>query len=726
MAHTLAPTTNVARVGHYELRQCLGEGGYGQVYEAWDQLLHRSVALKCLAIAGGEAARAQLIQEARLAASLQHLAFVKIFGFEDDGRSQYIVMELVRGATLRDHIAECANDMPRALDIIDQVAAAMVEAHASSLVHGDLKPSNIMLEPGGTVRILDFGLARHIDPLATQSGTPEDAQGTIAYMAPERLVGRPSSAATDIYSLGVVLYQLVTGERPFAGLHGLALASAHMHSSAQQWQFPSDIKPDMLQLILAMCARDTSLRLQSMSAVRDRIALLHCTAPARNVDPAPASPSKPRWWQARRLPRRAMLLSGAILLLAMAAWTLVPLGPSWQAPVAWRSDSALMQSGMEALRHTDRDGAIEQALQQFGAILERHPNHAGAAAGQSLAYSMRYVGDGRDETWLTRAAAGAALALQENDQLALAHAAQSWVAALQGRGADALAAADRALALDPDDLSALHAKINVLLRMQRHDAARELIARARARWPQERTFADLDGTLHFQQGDYAAAEQAFRHSLELEPDAVLGYANLSAALSRLGRGNEALSVLQQGLRMQASGALYTNLGAALFARGDFLGASTAFEHAVSSIKGGPNDYLKWANLADALRWLPGREQAAHDAYRRAMQLLQPMLARAPDDPTFLTRMGLYASHLGNVPDALKWTERGAAMAPASPDVRFRAALANELSGQRGAAIAHLARAIALGYPLSAIESEPELVALRRDSRYQTLAMENKR
>lgn len=421
-----------------------------------------------------------------------------------------------------------------------------------------------------------------------------------------------------------------------------------------------------------------------------------------------------------------MLLSAAILLLAMAAWTLVLPGPSWQASVAWRSDSALMQSGMEALRHTDRDGAIEQALQQFGAILERHPNHAGAAAGQSLAYSMRYVGDGRDETWLTRAAAGAALALQENDQLALAHAAQSWVAALQGRGADALSAADRALALDPDDLSALHAKINVLLRMQRHDAARELIAHARARWPQERTFADLDGTLHFQQGDYAAAEQAFRHSLQLEPDAVLGYANLSAALSRLGRGNEALSVLQQGLRMQPSGALYTNLGAALFARGDFLGASTAFEHAVSSIKGGPNDYLKWANLADALRWLPGREQAAHDAYRRAMQLLQPMLARAPDDPTFLTRMGLYASHLGNVPDALKWTERGAAMAPASPDVRFRAALANELSGQRGAAFAHLARAIALGYPLSAIESEPELVALRRDSRYQTLAMENKR
>ncbi|MGK5027525.1 protein kinase domain-containing protein [Janthinobacterium sp. RB2R34] len=726
MALTLAPGSNVARVGHYELRQCLGEGGYGQVYEAWDHLLYRSVALKRLTLAGRDADGSKLLGEARLAASLQHRAFVRIFGYEDHGQAQYIVMELVRGQALGQHAAEFTAEPERVLDIVDQVAAAMAEAHASGLVHGDLKPNNLMLETDGTVRILDFGLARQIDPLATQSGTTEDPQGTIAYMAPERLSGRPTCTASDIYSLGVVLYQLMTGTRPFASLHGLALASAHLHSNARQWEYPATLAPGLLQLILAMTARDPAVRLASMHAVRERIAAMRgisataVTQASGFSMPAAARVPQPKHGKHRRWP---LLLAGAVLL-ATSVFGLTKLPPSWPIPLA--SDAALMRSGMEALRHTDRDGAIEQALQSFGTILARSPGHAAAAAGQSLAYSLRYVGDGRDESWLLRAATAARLALQENDQLALAHAAQSWVATLEGHGSEALDAANRALELDPEDIAALHAKINLLLRMQQHTTAQELIRQAQSHWPNERIFADLEGTLHFQQGDYVHAEQAFRRSLRLEPDAVLGYANLSATLLRLGRSDDALVVLQQGLRMQPSGVLYSNLGAVLFARGNFLGASTAFEHAVSAAKGGPNDYLKWANLADALRWIPGREKAARDAYRRATQLLQPILARAPDDATYLTRMGLYAAHLGNKSDALQWTERGAAAAPSNPDVRFRAALANELSGRRSAALAHLERATVLGYPFSSIESEPELVALRRDTRYQTLAMEYKR
>ena len=518
----------------------------------------------------------------------------------------------------------------------------------------------------------------------------------------------------------MILYQLVTGERPFATLQGLALASAHMHTDSNQWQFPSGIAPGLLQLILAMTARDTGQRVPSMLAVCERIDQL------RGVTASTLSAPVRRRWRAWRLPKLAWLL-GAAMLAGAGTLGLILRAPHWlttNAPAY--SESAAMQAGMADLRRFERDGAIEQALHSFGTVLARKPAHAAAAAGQSLAYSIRYNSDGRDEAWLTRAAAAAALALRDNDQLALAHAAQAWVAALQGHNDAALAAADRALALDPGDLYALNAKIDVLLRLQRYDAARALIATAQARLPAERTFTDLEGTLHFRLGDYAGAEQAFRRSVQRDPQAVQSYANLSGALLRLGRGDEALAVLQQGLRVQESGVLYSNLGTVLFSRGDFLGASTAFEHAVSAAKGGPNDYLKWANLADALRWLPGREQAARDAYRRAGQLLRPLLARAPDDPTLLTRMGLYAAHLGDTAAALNWTERGAAAAPASPDVRFRAALANELSGQRSAALAHLARATALGYPFSLIESEPELVALRRDSRYQTLAMEHTR
>lgn len=719
MPHSLDSDSTVT-VGHYELRKCLGSGGFGQVYEAWDQLLYRPVALKCLSVAPGSGDK--LISEARLAASLQHLAFVKVFGFEDDGRFQYIVMELVRGATLRHHVAEVALDPKRALDITGRIAAAMVEAHESGLIHGDLKPGNLMLEPGGAVRILDFGLARHIDPMATESGPIGDPQGTIAYMAPERLAGHAPTASSDIYALGVVLYELTAGERPFPGLNGMALATAQLQTSSQQWQFPAGIDQGLLQLILAMTARDPLVRLPSMRAVCARIAELGATVtlplpPAAAPPPRTGTPA----WPARRWARP---LAGALGVAALVA--AVVLAPrAWDAATALPySEAAAMQAGLAALQRSDRDGALDAALGHFDGILERNQRHAGAAAGQSIAYSMQYIGNGRDETLLQRAEVAARLALQENDQLALAHAAQAWVHALQGRGNDALAAADRALALDPNSVPALNAKINTLLRLQRHAEARTLVDSARARLPRERVLADLDGTLHYQKGDYKAAEQAFRRSVALEPDAVLAYANLSGSLVRQGRRDDALHVLQQGLAVQPNGVLYTNLGTALFERGDYLGAAKAFEHAVSAARGGPNTYLRWANLADTLRWIPGRQQDSVDAYRRAMQLLRPRLERSPNDATFLTRMGLYAAHLPDEPGALAWSERGAAAAPDNPDVRYRAALANELGGRRDAALAHLARAVALGYPFSSIESEPDLVALRRDARYQTLAMEN--
>ena len=730
MTHARVIDPTLSSIGNYELRRLLAQGGYGQVFEAWDRVLCRSVALKCVAgtlSADAVVQRERLIAEARAAASLDHRAFVKVFGFEDDGRSQFIVMELVHGDTLRGFTAGHSDETSRALEIVTQVAEAMAQAHAAGLVHGDIKPGNLMIESDGTVRILDFGLARHIDPLATQSGVPEDPLGTIAYMAPERLAGRPASRATDIYALGVVLYELVTGTRPFATLHGLALASAHMHSGSQQWHYPASLIPDVVQLILTMTAREPASRPSNMEAVQEHVMQVsgrRRAAPAQAAKTAYPSPAGPA--RRRRIGRGTLtaLLTGT-LLTGIVSGTLLNQSARLAAIPAY-SELSAMQTGMEALRHVDRDGQIDQALASFGSVLAHTPAHAAAAAGQSLAYSMRYSGDGRDEAWLARAAAAATLALHENDQLALAHTAQAWVASVRGHNNDALAAANQALTLDPSDTFALAAKINVLLRMQHRDAAAALISQAQARWPRDRAFTDLEGTMSYQHGDYARAERAFRRSLILEPDAVLPYANLSAALLRQARSDEALAVLQQGLRIQPSGILYSNLGTVLYNRGEFVGANTAFEHAVSAAKGGPNDYLKWANLADARRWIPGREQAARDAYRRALQLLRPMLTNAPDDPTLLTRMGLYAAHLGDEPNAMIWTERGAAAAPANPDVRFRAALANELAGRRDTALRHLARAISLGYPASSIESEPELVALRRDARYQTLAIESQR
>lgn len=706
----------VIQVGHYRLGKSLGEGGYGHVYEAWDDKLQRSVAIKRLktAVAAGPG---DLINEARHAAALNHGAFVKIFTFEDDGRAQYIVMELIRGHTLRLCLPQISRRPDQVLHITAQIAAAMAEAHAAGMVHGDLKPSNLMLEPGGAVRILDFGLARYADPLATQSLDATAPLGTIAYMAPERLTGSPLQPSSDIYALGVLLYEMTTGERPLASLHGLALAAAQLQTSSDQWPFPPHASAPLVALIRAMTAREPQHRLASMASVREHVLHLHAgVAQVLLPPPAPRGRQGPAW---RRI--AAGLALASVLGLA-GMWWLPGLERDWARPY---SETSAMQAGLQALRLADRAGELDVASAQFNRILAHDKHHAAATAGLSLTDSMRYIGDGRDETWLKKAAAGAQQALQANDQLALAHTAHAWVLALQGREDAALAAVERALQLDPADIPALNAKANILLRLRRHDAAQQLIDDGARRFPGERLFADLAGTLQFQRGDYAAAEQAFRRSLRIEADAPQAYANLSAALLRQNKGDEALQVLQQGLQVRSSGLLYSNLGTALFARGDYDGAVRAFTHAVSANKGGPHDYLRWANLADALRWLPGREQEARQAYQRAMRLLAPILARQPDDPTYLTRMAVYAAHVGEA-GAADQADHGASLAPDNPDAHFRAALANELSGRRQAALVHLARAHALGYPTTLIESEPDFLALRRDSRYLSFTMESSR
>lgn len=696
---------------HYEIRGRLGEGGYGQVFEAWDATLCRAVAIKQLKQGSAALDPERLIREARLAAALSHSAFVKIFSVAGGGASQAIVMELVQGSTLRQRMLERSLSPEQALAIVDQIAAAMAEAHASGLVHGDLKPSNLIIEPSGAPRILDFGLARQINPLANQSSTTDHSDGTIAYMAPERLGGQPPSVGADIYALGAMLYEMLAGSRPFADLDGLALAAAHLQSCSSRWPFPPEVPAASVALVRAMTARDPSQRLRSMAAVRQRIAALR--APDT---PAAAAAARRRWrgW------RGVAAAGAAVALLGGALWLLAPL-ERWRPVLA---PAQTLQAGWEALSHYDRDGSLTEADNTFQAILKQNPRLASAAAGLSIAYSFRYSGDGLDPALLALANASAQQALRLDDQLALAHIAQGEALRVAGQHEAALPHFQRALELDPQAILALKGKTQALLGLRRFDEAETLLLQARQLYPRERRLADLLGSLRFQQADYTAAETAFRLSLQLEPDAVFAYANLNAALLRQGRNDEALQVLQQGLQVRPNGRLYSNLGTTLFARADYAGAAQAFERAVSSAKGSPNDYLRWANLADALRWLPGREDDSRQAYQRASDLLAPQLERAPDNATLASRMGWYRVRLGDAPGALAWTEKALARAPASPDIQFRAALAYELSARRPSAIAALIRASTLGYPAHLIDSEPDLIALRRDPHYQSLLLES--
>src|SRR5689334_14467484 len=225
-----------ARIGAYEVIAKLGEGGMGEVYCATDTDLKRQVALKVLpnALASDVDRLARLQREAEVLASLNHPNIAHIYGLERADGVLALVMELVEGPTLADRIAERPMPLAEALPIARQIADALEAAHERGVVHRDLKPANIKIRPDGTVKLLDFGLAKTLDgtglsapigadlsqsptlasPTRTQAGV---IVGTAAYMSPEQAKGKPADTRTDIWAFGVVLVEMTTGRRPFEG-----------------------------------------------------------------------------------------------------------------------------------------------------------------------------------------------------------------------------------------------------------------------------------------------------------------------------------------------------------------------------------------------------------------------------------------------------------------------------------------------------------------------------
>ena len=228
----LSPGT---RLGPYEIIAPLGVGGMGEVYRARDTKLNRDVAIKVLpeAVAADRERLARLEREAQVLAALNHPHIAHIHGFEDSTSTPALVMELVEGPTLADRIAKGPLPIDEALAIAKQIADALQAAHEQGIVHRDLKPANIKVKDDGTVKVLDFGLAKALEPAA--SGVSANAMqsptittpammtgigvilGTAAYMSPEQAKGRPVDKRADIFALGCVVYEMLTGKRAFDG-----------------------------------------------------------------------------------------------------------------------------------------------------------------------------------------------------------------------------------------------------------------------------------------------------------------------------------------------------------------------------------------------------------------------------------------------------------------------------------------------------------------------------
>jgi hypothetical protein len=311
--------------GRYRLVRRIATGGMGEVWQADDTVLGRQVALKVLVaeLAADDRATRRFVREARATARLAHPNVARVFDFGRDGGAPFLVMELLEGETVAARLSKGPMAPAEATRVAAAVADALDAAHQRGIVHRDVKPSNVMLTSGGEVKVLDFGIAAAADE--THSTTGSGLYATVAYVSPERVAGEPATPASDVYSLGAVLYELLCGRPPFSGSSPALVARAHLHDQpVPVRQLAPWVPARLAETCEAALAKDPARRPSSAATMAIRLRAAAAAATGAALDEAgPAATVKvgaggPQW---RRHRRRVTVLLALVLagLLAVVA-----------------------------------------------------------------------------------------------------------------------------------------------------------------------------------------------------------------------------------------------------------------------------------------------------------------------------------------------------------------------------------------------------------------------
>ncbi len=292
-------------LGHYRILEKIGEGGMGVVYRAHDTRLKRAVALKLLRpeVATNVDRLARFQREAHLLAALNHSNIAAIHGLEEDAGIVFLVLELVEGDTLAQRIARGAVQTRDAIDIARQIARAMEEAHEKGIVHRDLKPANVKVMSDGTIKVLDFGLAKALsddergdDPTATGARTREGAiVGTPGYMSPEQARGGAVNSATDIWAFGCVLFEMLTGVKAFHGATAADVRAAVLRGEPPWASLAPGTPPSLRTLVKSCLESDPKNRLRHMGDARLFLDSAVTESASSVGDMGRSSPQRPAW-----------------------------------------------------------------------------------------------------------------------------------------------------------------------------------------------------------------------------------------------------------------------------------------------------------------------------------------------------------------------------------------------------------------------------------------------
>jgi serine/threonine protein kinase/Flp pilus assembly protein TadD len=662
----LAGTT----VSHFRVLEFLAAGGMGVVYRAEDLQLHRIVALKFPLphYQLDPSVRNRFLREARSAGSLEHPNLCTVFEAGESDAGVFLAMPLYSGETLKHRIArDKVLPINEAIGIAIQIASGLAFAHVNAVVHRDLKPGNIMLLPDGTAKILDFGLARTTDISNTKSGV---TLGTVSYMSPEQVRGARADERSDLWSLGVVVFEMVYGVRPFTGDNEVSIAHAILH---EQPKSPPSVRRDvstpLKRTIASLLQKDPVLRYQNAAGLADDL-----EAVRRGASPSFQAPRLSRTvvWMKKR--RTIGLIAGVALIAGFAA----TFGPRFVEALNKPTDNPEAYQFYLRGREYEVSGPMSAAESLYNRAIALDSGFALAHARLAIVYAECLPGGSRDcvrrnvtgsrvdKTEHIRTEAQRALTLNHN--LADGHLAMGlyWEQKEQPRRAlPELLLAKKGL----DKSGELHAAI---------------------------------GRSYRQLGEWDRAIAELKRSIEIDPKDVTSMADLATTLSRLRRYRESVEYWDRHLALVPDdnegrvirGNVYLRwLGtvdtlAAVFRQlpPDFRSRAIATQVLIARLQNRPADAL--AALDKAPKRLPadpasynsppltraqvlsdmGDTKRARAYFDTARVQLEQVVAQKPDDFRRHIALGLAYAGVGRIVDAKRAADRALALMPSSQAV----------------------------------------------------------
>lgn len=692
------------RISHYEIESKIGEGGMGAVYRAIDLNLGRAVALKVMSRSNITSEdKKRFAREARSASALNHPNIVTIYEYGSDAGVDFIAMECVDGVPLNRLLAEARHDRtPMPIETIlgyaKQVAAGLETAHAAGIVHRDLKPGNVIVTKGGVAKILDFGLAKIEAPIANDVSTVTaltiagQVMGTPAYMAPEQAMGDTGDQRADIFSFGVMLYEMLAGTRPFAGADTPSTLRQILYKEPEPLIKHNPAVPAAIVALVADCLKkDREERLATMT---DVIARLDSAAPK----------------QGRRshLPYLAL---AAVITGAGLYWsgTLRPGGEQSKSPREW------FEIGQRYAERLDRQNAATGAIEAFQKAIEGDPKFAPAYAALGEIYSEQ-IRMTADRTRAGQALDAARKAVELDSYLAAGHSALGAALTNTGKVEEAIGELERARTLDA---RSARAASNLGLALERKgdiDAAEARLRESVALQPTSEIRHRLALFLQ-RRGRYADAAAELRELVRGTPDHAGAYVNLGGVLHLMGKDEEAAGAFQRSLEIAPSARGYTNLGTLLFYMGRYSESTGAFEKAVEM---DATRYANWGNLADAYRLTPGSRAKSLEKYAEAIRIARKQLDASPKNGAIRSSLAAYLAKSDDKAGALREAAALDADALKNPSVLFKLVLVHEICGDRVKAVSYLEKALAAGHPVAEFDNEPEFVELRKSPKYRQI------